>query len=53
MSQALQRGAGRRRRRSPNEVAADYFPTPARQAIGARYLRDNIKYHLGADELAG
>ena len=23
------------------------------QAIGARYLRDNIKYGLGADERAG
>ena len=26
---------------------------PERQATGARYLRDNIKYHLGGDERAG
>jgi chorismate dehydratase len=26
---------------------------PERQAAGARYLRDNIKYHLGPDERAG
>jgi predicted solute-binding protein len=26
---------------------------PERQAAGARYLRDNIKYYLGPDERAG
>ncbi len=30
-----------------------YPDDPARQAIAARYLRDNMKYHLGADERAG
>jgi chorismate dehydratase len=34
-------------------IARKYFPdSPARQAVGASYLRDNIKYHLGADERA-
>jgi chorismate dehydratase len=34
-------------------IAREYFPdSPARQAVGAAYLRDNIKYHLGADERA-
>jgi chorismate dehydratase len=38
----------------PDEIARDYFPdAPAHQAIGARYLRDNIKYSLGDDERAG
>ena len=37
-----------------DEIARDYFPgAPAHQATGARYLRDNIKYSLGADERAG
>jgi chorismate dehydratase len=35
------------------EIAREYFDDPRRQAIGARYLRDNIKYDLGADERAG
>jgi chorismate dehydratase len=36
------------------EVAASYVgSSPERQAIGARYLRDNIKYHLGAEERSG
>jgi chorismate dehydratase len=35
------------------EVAAAYSSDPRQQAIGARYLRDNIKYGLGADERAG
>jgi predicted solute-binding protein len=26
---------------------------PGRQALGMRYLRENIKYHLGAEEQAG
>jgi chorismate dehydratase len=35
-------------------IAASYFPeSPERQSVGARYLRDNIKYSLGADERAG
>jgi chorismate dehydratase len=34
-------------------IARAYFPdAPARQLIGARYLRDNIKYYLGAEERA-
>lgn len=35
-------------------VAREYFPgDPARQAVGTRYLRDNIYYFLGAEELEG
>jgi chorismate dehydratase len=35
-------------------IAREYFPnSPAHQAVGAAYLRDNIKYHLGDDERAG
>jgi len=38
----------------PDEIAREHFPdAPAHQAIGARYLRDNIKYSLGDDERAG
>jgi chorismate dehydratase len=34
-------------------IAREYFhDSPAHQAVGAAYLRDNIKYHLGADERA-
>lgn len=37
-----------------DEVAAEYFAaTPEHQALGARYLRDNIKYSLGPSERAG
>jgi chorismate dehydratase len=36
-----------------DEVATNYFVDPALQKIGARYLRDNIKYDLGGQELAG
>jgi chorismate dehydratase len=37
-----------------DEIARDYFPdAPVHQAIGARYLRDNIKYSLGDEERAG
>ncbi|MBI4486456.1 MAG: menaquinone biosynthesis protein, partial [Acidobacteria bacterium] len=40
--------------RHPEELARALFPDdPGRQAIGARYLRDNIKYVLGAEERAG
>jgi chorismate dehydratase len=34
-------------------VAREYFGDPALHDIGMRYLRDNIKYHLGDNELAG
>jgi chorismate dehydratase len=38
----------------PDELAREYLSgTPERQAAGARYLRDNIKYYLGDDERAG
>ena len=38
----------------PDEIARAYFNgAPGRQAIGARYLRDNIKYDLGQEERAG
>ena len=36
------------------EICRQNFPgAPARQEVGARYLRDNIKYHLGPAERAG
>lgn len=45
------RGAGVRQ---ADAIAREYFhAVPQHQAIGARYLRDNIKYHLGSDERAG
>jgi chorismate dehydratase len=38
-------------------IAQEYFvgasDSAERQRVGARYLRDNIKYHLGPDERAG
>jgi chorismate dehydratase len=35
-------------------VARAYYPDdPARQAVAGRYLRDNIRYTLGAEELEG
>jgi chorismate dehydratase len=35
-------------------VAKEYLKdAPDRQALGARYLRDNIKYHFGDDERKG
>ncbi len=35
-------------------VSGEYFANePALAALGARYLRDNIRYDLGADERAG
>ena len=37
----------------PDRVAGAYFSDPVLQAIGARYLRDNIKYELGDRELEG
>jgi chorismate dehydratase len=37
----------------PELVARQYFDgAPEHHALGARYLRDNIKYYLGADERA-
>jgi len=37
-----------------DEVAAEHFPdSPARAAIGARYLRDNVDFGFGDRELAG
>jgi chorismate dehydratase len=38
----------------PDAIAREYVPeSPVHQAIGARYLRDNIKYYLGDEERAG
>jgi len=35
-------------------VAAEYYPDDtARQAVARRYLRDNIRYFLGDDEVEG
>jgi chorismate dehydratase len=48
LQQARDAGASR-----PDRVARDYFVDPALQGIGARYLRDNIKYELGERERAG
>jgi chorismate dehydratase len=37
-----------------DEVARAYYPDdPARQAVASRYLRDNIRYGLGDEELEG
>jgi predicted solute-binding protein len=37
-----------------DDIAREYYPeSPGQQAVGARYLRDNIQYRLGADERAG
>jgi chorismate dehydratase len=37
-----------------DEVATSYYPDdPGRQAVARRYLRDNIRYFLGSDELEG
>jgi predicted solute-binding protein len=46
LQQARDAGVGESER-----IAAEYFPaSPERQRIGARYLRDNIKYSIGPDE---
>jgi len=37
----------------PERVAREYFGDPSLDAVGARYLRENIKYHLGEPERAG
>jgi chorismate dehydratase len=40
--------------RHAEEIGRGHFPdAPEHGELGARYLRDNIKYHLGADERAG
>jgi predicted solute-binding protein len=37
-----------------DEVARAYYPDdPGRQAVARRYLRDNIRYGLGDEELVG
>jgi len=37
-----------------DDVAAAYYPDdPALQAVARRYLRDNIRYFLGAEEIEG
>ena len=37
-----------------DEVARAYYPDdPGRQAVAKRYLRDNIQYFLGDEELEG
>jgi chorismate dehydratase len=37
-----------------DDVARAYYPDdPARQAVAARYLRDNIRYRVGDEELEG
>jgi chorismate dehydratase len=47
-------GARDRGLQHTNEIAREYFASvPERQAMGVRYLRDNIKYSLGAQERAG
>jgi predicted solute-binding protein len=38
----------------PERIARTYFASaPEHHALGAQYLRDNIKYHLGDAERAG
>jgi chorismate dehydratase len=50
---ALQRARDEGVKRS-EELARAYLPdAPDRQTLGARYLRDNIKYDLGPDARAG
>jgi predicted solute-binding protein len=37
-----------------DDIARAYYPDdPARQAVAGRYLRDNIRYYLGREELEG
>jgi chorismate dehydratase len=48
LQEARDAGAGQ-----PERIAREYFSDPALQAIGSRYLRDNIRYDLGDTELAG
>jgi predicted solute-binding protein len=48
--QALQKARDEGVKR-PEELARSYLAdTPERQLVGARYLRENIKYYLGDDE---
>ena len=38
----------------PERIASGFFPDdPAKAAVGARYLRDNIRFRLGEREAAG
>ena len=47
-------GARTRGSRIPTRSPREYCPgDPLRQAVAARYLRDNIKYYLGDEERAG
>ena len=47
-------GARDRGLQHTHEIAREYFASlPERQAMGVRYLQDNIKYSLGAQERAG
>jgi chorismate dehydratase len=49
LQDARDEGVGR-----PEELAREYLAdTPRWQALGAEYLRDNIKYYLREDERAG
>ena len=48
---ALQEARDRGLERS-DAIAGAYFSRPDEQAVGAAYLRDNIKYSLGSDEQA-
>jgi chorismate dehydratase len=49
LQRARDEGVGR-----PDELAQRYLADrPACHELGVRYLRDNIKYHFGADERAG
>jgi chorismate dehydratase len=51
--EALQRSRDAGIDRSEDLARVYVGPNPERQAIGARYLRDNIRYYLGEDEQAG
>jgi chorismate dehydratase len=40
--------------RHADEISREFYPSDApRQAIASRYLRENIRYYLGDDELEG
>jgi chorismate dehydratase len=51
--EALQRARDAGVAASDNVACAYLRDTPERQAVGMRYLRENIRYHLGAEEQAG
>ena len=46
-------GAARDAGVAASDAIADAYCGPARAAIGRAYLRENMKYGLGADEWAG